>query len=169
MMKAASVLILLAALPLPSLAAIAKPEIERPAASAQANGALHTVRQIPEACTRIEGRFTGEAASPYDMQLLRTNPQCQPRAVFLDFAKVTPSEAAGWKLNEVIRIPSAACSGQQAHVEVWRKPAGQQVALDGQGQNRVYLGDAKTQAAAGKLAALPAYAARLQLEGMPCR
>lgn len=167
-MKAASVLILLAALPLPSLAAIAKPEIERPAASAQANGALHTVRQIPEACTRIEGRFTGEAASPYDMQLLRTNPQCQPRAVFLDFAKVTPSEAAGWKLNEVIRIPSAACSGQQAHVEVWRKPAGQQVALDGQGQNRVYLGDAKTQAAAGKLAALPAYAARLSVEGPAC-
>ncbi|KRG44949.1 hypothetical protein ARC78_03825 [Stenotrophomonas pictorum JCM 9942] len=168
MMKAAAVLILLTALPLPVLAASAKPEIERPAGSAQADGAVHTVRQIPEACTRIEGRFTGDAASPYDMQLVRTSAQCQPRAVFLDFARVTPSEAAGWKLNEVVRIPSAACRSRQAQVEVWRKPAGQQVALDGQGQSRVYLGDAKTQAAAGKLAALPAYSARLSVEGAAC-
>src|SRR5690606_33904778 len=83
-MKAAFPLILLAALPLPLLAANPKPEIERPAASAQANAALHTVRQIPEACTRIEGRFTGEASAPYDMQLVRTSEQCQPRAMFLD-------------------------------------------------------------------------------------
>lgn len=167
-MKAAIPLILLAALPLPLLAATPKPEIERPAASAQANAALHTVRQIPEACTRIEGRFTGEANAPYDMQLVRTSEQCQPRAMFLDFAKVNPSEANGWKLNEVVRIPSAACRSQQALVEVWRKPAGQQVALDGQGQNRVYLEDAKAQAAAGRLAALPAYSAKLSVQGS-CR
>ncbi|MGH8054504.1 MAG: hypothetical protein ACREP4_11370 [Stenotrophomonas sp.] len=169
-MKAALPLILLAALPLPLLAANAnaKPEIERAAASAQANAALHTVRQIPEACTRIEGRFTGDSAAPYDMQLVRTSEQCQPRAVFLDFTKVNPSEANGWKLNEVVHIPSAACSTQQALVEVWRKPAGQQLALDGQGQNRVYLEDAKAQAAAGRLAALPAYSAKLSVQGS-CR
>ncbi len=168
-MKAAFPLMLLAALPLPLLAANAKPEIERPAASAQANAAVHTVRQIPEACTRIEGRFTGDAAAPYDMQLVRTSAQCQPRAMFLEFAKVSPSEANGWKLNEVVRIPSAACNTQQALIEVWRKPAGQQVALDGQGQNRVYLEDAKAQAAAGRLAALPTYSVHLQMEGKPCR
>ena len=64
MMKAAFHLILLAALPLPLFATNAKPEIERPAASAQATGTVHTVRQIPEACTRIEGRFTGTATQP---------------------------------------------------------------------------------------------------------
>lgn len=160
--------VLLALLPLTALAALPTPEIERPAAAAQAVGAVHTVRQIPEACTRIEGRFTGTAAQPYDMQLVRTSPQCQARAVFLDAGKVTPSEAAGWKLNEVVRVPSAACSTQQALIEVWRKPAGQRVALDGQGQNRVYLEDAKAQAAAGRLAALPAYSARLSMEGAAC-
>ncbi len=169
MMKVAFHLILLAALPLPLFAANAKPEIERPAASPQAVAALHTVRQIPEACTRIEGRFTGDAAAPYDMQLVRISAQCQARAAFLDSTKVTPSEASGWKLNEVVRIPSASCNTQQALIEVWRKPAGQQVALDGQGQNRVYLEDAKTQAAAGRLAALPAYSAVLRMEGASCR
>lgn len=168
-MKAAFPLMLLAALPATVFAATAKPEIERPAAGAQADGAVHTVRQIPEACTRIEGRFTGDAAAPYDMQLLRTSPQCQPRAAFLDSAKVNPGEATGWKLNELVRIPSATCSTQRALIEVWRKPAGQQVTLDGQGQNRVYLEDAKAQAAAGRLAALPAYSARLKIEGAACR
>ncbi|WP_313318109.1 hypothetical protein [Stenotrophomonas sp.] len=167
-MKATAPLMLLALLPL-CAAAAPKAEIERPAPAAQATGSVHTVRQIPEACTRIEGRFTGTAAQPYDMQLVRTNPQCQPRAVFLDASKVTPSEAAGWKLNEVVRIPSASCSSQQAVVEVWRKPAGQQVALDGQGQNRVYLEDAKAQAAAGRLAALPAYSAKVALQGTACQ
>ncbi len=157
-------------LPLPvALAAPPRAEIERPAATPQADGAVHTVRQIPEACTRIEGRFTGAAAAPYDMQLVRTSPQCQPRAAFLDYARVEPSAAAGWKLNEVIRIPSAACSGRQAVVEVWRKPAGQAVTLDGQGQNRVYLEEAKAQAAAGRLAALPAFAAQVKVEGKACR
>lgn len=168
-MKTLLVLAVAAMLPLPLWAATAKPEIERPAATAQATGAVHTVRQIPEACTRIEGRFTGTAAQPYDMQLVRTSAQCQPRAVFLDADKVNPSEAAGWKLNEVARIPSATCSSQQAVIEVWRKPAGQQVALDGQGQSRVYLEDAKAQAAAGRLAALPAYSAKLAMQGTPCQ
>ncbi len=163
--------VLLLALAVPSahvLAASAKPEIERAAAAAQADGALHTVRQIPEACTRIEGSFTGNPASPYDMKLVRTNPQCQPRAVFLDAGKVTPSEAAGWKLNEVVRIPSARCSSREAVIQIWRKPMGQAVTLDGQGQNRVYLEDARARAAAGKLAALPAFSAKLAVVGKAC-
>ena len=167
-MKALLVLAVTVLSPLPLLAANAKPEIERPAASAQATGTVHTVRQIPEACTRIEGRFTGTAAQPYDMQLVRTSPQCQPRAVFLDASKVNPSEAAGWKLNEVARIPSASCSSQQAVIEVWRKPAGQQVALDGQGQSRIYLEEAKKQADAGKIPQVTMFAAQLQMEGKAC-
>lgn len=162
-------LLALAVPPAHGLAVSPKAEIERAAAAAQADGSLHTVRQIPEACTRIEGSFTGNPSSPYDMKLVRTNPQCQPRAVFLDAGKVTPSEAAGWKLNEVVRIPSASCSTRQAVIQIWRKPMGQAVALDGQGQNRVYLEDAKARAAAGKLAALPAYSARLNVEGASCR
>ncbi|WP_305804166.1 hypothetical protein [Stenotrophomonas sp. YIM B06876] len=152
-----------------ALAAPPRAEIERPAATAQEDGTAHTVRQIPEACTRIEGRFTGEAAKPYAIALVRTHPQCQPRAVFLDADKVTPSTAAGWVLNEVVRIPSARCPSRQAMIEIWRKPAGQTLSLDGQGQSRVYLQDAKAQAAAGRLAALPAYSATLGVTGKTCR
>ncbi|MGV8961485.1 MAG: hypothetical protein ACOH1V_14060 [Stenotrophomonas sp.] len=151
-----------------ALAALPKAEIERPAATAQADGVVHTVRQIPEACTRIEGSFTGDAAAPYDMKLVRTNPQCQPRAAFMDAARIKPSAAAGWTLNEVVRIPSARCPAQQAVIEIWRKPAGQAVSPDGQGQNRVYLQDAKAQAAAGQLTALPAYSASLSIAGKAC-
>ena len=148
-------------------AAPPKAEIERAQGAAQAVGAVHTVRQIPEACTRIEGVYTG-ADPAYRIELVRTSAQCQPRAAFLEAARVQPGVAAGWVLNEVVRIPSAACRGQLALVQVWRKPAGQQVALDGQGRSRVYLEDAKAQAAAGRLAALPAYAVTVQVQGRPC-
>jgi hypothetical protein len=155
---------------LPGLAlAQETPEIQRPVGTAQAIGVLHTLRQIPEACTRLEGTFTGDGTRPYDMKLVRTSPSCQARAVFMDYAKVQPSAAKGWKLNDIIRVPSASCGGQQAVVHVWRKPAGQALALDGQDRARIYLDDAKNQAAAGKLAALPAYAAILDIEGKACR
>lgn len=158
------------ALLLPTLPAMALPkaEIERPIGTAQAKNALHTVRQIPEACTRIEGHFTGNPQAPYAMQLVRTSPQCQPRAEFQDADRAMPSEAAGWKLNEVVRIPSADCAGQLALIEVWRRPVAQTVTLDGQGKLRVYLEDSRNQAAAGKLAALPAFSARLTMQGKPC-
>lgn len=106
---------------------------------------LHTLRQIPEACTRIEGRFTGEAAQPYAMNLVRTSSVCQARAMFMDYDKVQPSEVKGWKLNDIIKVPSASCAGQQAVVQVWRKPAGQALKLDGQERARLYLQDAKAQ------------------------
>jgi hypothetical protein len=108
------------------------------------------------------------AGVPCRFTAVRTSEHCQPRARFVDFDRAAPSAGAGWKVNEVIRVPSAACATQQAQVQVWRKPAGQPVALDQQGRNRVYLGDAKAEAEAGALAALPAYAARLVLVGKAC-
>lgn len=151
-------------------AAEPQPEIQRPAAAPQAVGTVHTVRQIPEACARIEGVFTGQAMPPYKFSLVRTSTQCQPRARMVDFAKVRPSQADGWKLNDLIRIPSAACPAQQAVVRVWRKPVDKTPVLDGQGQARIYLEDVKGQAAAGKLAQakIPLYAAEMTVEGKAC-
>jgi hypothetical protein len=144
------------------------PEIQRPPGTAQAVGALHTVRQIPEACTRIEGRFTGQADAPYDMRVVRTDVRCQPRAALVDFAQVQ-ANAAAWKLNDRIQIPAAACPGQRAVVEVWRKAVSQPLERDGQGQVRIYLDEMRRQVATDRLAALPAYAVRLEMEGQPCR
>lgn len=168
-MKKALPLLALAVLPW-SLAAAPQPEIQRPAAvAAQAVGMAHTVRGIPEACARIEGRFNGQADAPYDMRLVRSDAQCRPRATLLDFAEAAPDEAKGWKLNDRIRIPAAECPGQQAVVEVWRRPVEQPLERDGQGQVRVYLNDMRQQAEAGRLAELPAYAVQLRMEGKACR
>ncbi|MEL1265801.1 hypothetical protein [Pseudoxanthomonas putridarboris] len=146
------------------------PEIQRPPATAQAVGVVHSLRQIPEACARMEGAFTGDAAEPYRYAVVRTSPQCQPRARFVDFAKAQPSEAGGWKFNDLIRVPNAACPGQQAVVRVWRKPATTSTpALDGQGQARIYLEDARQQAAAGNVPQVPLYAAQMTVEGKACQ
>lgn len=168
-----AVVLLAAALSLPALAVASGsdpvPEIQRPAAQPQALGAVHTLRQIPEACARLEGQFTGQAAQPYKFAVVRTSPNCQPRARFVDAAKAQPSLAAGWKFNDLIRVPNAACPSQQAVVRVWRKPA--DVAppkLDGQGQARLYLADEKAKAAANQLAAVPMFAAAMTVEGKGC-
>src|SRR5688572_21868231 len=84
------------------------PEIKRAPITAQAVGAVHSLRQIPEACARMEGAFTGDAAQPYRYGVVRTSPQCQPRARFVDFAKAQPSTAKGWTFNDEIRVPNAA-------------------------------------------------------------
>lgn len=165
-------LMICAALLSPLLAAAAEPvpEIRREGAAPQAVGVVHTVRQIPEACARIEGRFTGQPAQPYAMAVARTHPQCQPRARLVDYAQARPSEATGWKLNDRIAIPSAACPSQQAVLRVWRKPAQTQApALDGQGQARVYLQDAQRQAAGGGVAPAAMYAVGLEITGAACR
>ena len=153
---------------LPLSAATPKPEIQRDTGAAQAVGAVHTLRTIPEACARLEGSFTGEAAQPYKYAVVRTSPQCPPRARFVDYTKAQPTEAKGWKLNDVIRVPNAACPSQQAVVHVWRKPAENAPQLDGQGSARVYLQDAKADAAAGKLAPVTMYAAEMKVEGKGC-
>jgi len=155
---------------LQALAAEPAPELQRPVGAAQAVGVVHTLRQIPEACARLEGVFTGQATEPYRFSVVRSSPNCQPRARFVDYAKAAPSEAGGWKLNDVIRVPNAGCAGQQATVKVWRKPADNQPPkLDGQGQSRIYLEEAKQQAASGQMAQVPMFAAQMQVEGKTCQ
>lgn len=159
---------------LPALATAAPadptPEIQRGPIPAQAVARLHTLRQIPEACARVEGIFTGQAAEPYKFAVVRTSPNCQPRARFVDAAKAQPSEASGWKFNDLIRVPNAACPQQQAVVRIWRKPAAAAVppTLDAQGKSRLYLQDEKEKAAANKLAAVPMFAASMKVEGASC-
>lgn len=160
---------LLLALTLPAVAAEPRPEIVRETGKAQATGVVHTVRGIPEACARLEGMFTGEAAQPYRYVAVRTSPNCQPRARFVDFAKAQPSEAKGWKLNDIIRVPSSACPSQLAVVRVWRKPA--EVAppqLDAQGRSRIYLHEASEKAKSQGVPKVAMYAAEMKVEGRPC-
>lgn len=137
--------------------------------AAQPLGSAHTLRQIPEACARLEGMFTGDTAQPYRLNVVRTSASCQPRARFVDFDKAQASVAAGWTLTDVIRVPSAACPTQLAELQLWHKPAAAAAPRDGQGQSRIYLEDAKKQAAAGQIAQVPMYTAQFKLDGQACR
>lgn len=158
-----SSLVVLASLTAPARAA--KPEIERPAGTPQADGVVHTLRAIPEACARLQGRFTGDPKSPYHFAPVRSSASCQPRARFVDPQRAKPSEAGGWKLNDVIRVPSTACPGLQAVVEVWRKPVdARPPALDAQGRARLYLQDAKARAPAAA-ASVGQFTATVAVEG----
>lgn len=162
--------LLLATVALPAFAADPKPEITRDTVKPQAVGAAHTLRTIPEACARIEGVFTGKPAEPYKFAVVRTSPNCQPRARFVDAAKAKPSEKSGWKFNDLIRVPSASCGTQLAVVRVWRKGANAAPPkLDGQGQSRIYLEEQRKNAAANKLAAVPMFAAEMSVEGLACK
>jgi hypothetical protein len=155
--------------PMLTMAADPAPEIKRDPATAQAVGVVHTLRTIPEACTRLEGQFTGDAAQPYKFDAVQTSPNCQSRAHFVDAAKAKPTTADGWILNDLIRVPSTACPAQLAAVRVWRRPAN--VAppkLDGQGRARIYLADSVAKAKAGELARVPMYAASMVMEGKAC-
>jgi hypothetical protein len=145
------------------------PEIKRDAATPQAVGALHTLRGIPEACARLEGQFTGDPAQPYRFDVVRTSPNCQARARFVDAAKAKPSTASGWILNDVIRVPSAACPRQQAVVRVWRHPAdATPPKLDAQGRSRIYLQESVDKAKANALPPIPMYTASMAVEGKAC-
>lgn len=149
-------------------ATAATPEVQRPVGKPQPNGVVHTVRGLPEACAWIQGSFTGDPSTPYRIAPVRSSPTCQARARLVDGAKAQPSEAKGWKLNDVVRIPSKDCAGLQAVVEIWRKPsAGAPMALDAQGRARLYLKDAKADAARAPAPAM--YAANLRTEGAACR
>lgn len=143
------------------------PEIQRPPAAPQAVGVTHTVRTIPEACARLEGRFTGDPAAPYALAAVRTGARCQPRAALVEAAAAP--DASGWILNDLIRVPSGACPSRQAVVRVWRKPAGSAVpTMDRQGKARVYLQQGLDAAAAGRLGAIPQYAVVMAVEGRAC-
>ena len=145
------------------------PEIHRDAAAPQAVGALHTLRGIPEACARLEGQFTGDAAQPYRFAAVRTSPNCQARARFVEAAKAKPSSGGGWILNDVIRVPSAACPQQQAVVRVWRHPTdAAPPKLDAQGRSRIYLQESVEKAKAHALPPIPMVAAAMVVEGKAC-
>jgi hypothetical protein len=167
-------LLIAAAIPLsvalPALAADQAPEISRPLGVAQAVGAVHTLRVIPEACTRLEGAFTGESAKPYLFQAVTTSANCQPRARFVEAKAAKPSTKNGWILNDRIRVPSATCPGQQAVVTVWRHPADTAVPpkLDPQGKSRIYLAEGVAKAKAHALSPIPLYAASMQVDGKSC-
>lgn len=155
---------------LPSLASESTPEIARPVGAPQAIGAVHTLRGIPEACTRLEGAFTGDTAKPYMFHAVQTSANCQPRARFVEADTVKPTTKSGWVLNDVIRVPSAACPAQQAVVSVWRHPADSAVPpkLDPQGKSRIYLAEGVAKARAHALSPIPLYAASMRVEGKSC-
>ncbi|MEZ0469192.1 hypothetical protein [Luteimonas salinilitoris] len=144
------------------------PEIERETAPPQAVGAAHTLRQIPEACARIEGVFTGQAEPPYRFSVKQTSPGCQPRARLVNADEVQPDPDDGWLLNDVVRIPSAACPSQQAVARIWRKPAAASLQTDAQGRARIYLDEARAQADTGQVPQPELYAAQLRVEGDGC-
>ena len=153
-------------------AAAAEPtaEIQRKPGAPQAVGVVHTLRTIPEACARLEGQFTGIAATPYKFAAVRSSPRCQARARLVDAAGVKTSAANGWVLNDVIRVPNAACSSQQAVVRVWRKDAkAVPPKLDAQGRSRIYLKEGLDSARGGDLGPVPMYAAAMQVEGLACK
>ena len=154
---------------LPAAATEPAPEIARAAVAAQAVSHAHALRTIPEACTRLQGEFTGDASRPYRFQAVRTSAACQARARVVDATRVG-APGKGWILNDRIRVPSAACPGQAAVVQVWRQ-AGRATppGLDAQGKSRIYLEEGMERARAGKLAALPAYAVAMTVQGKPCK
>jgi hypothetical protein len=157
-----------AVLPAMAIAADPKPEIERDTGKPQAVGVVHTLRTIPEACARIEGVFTGQAADPYKFAVVRTSPNCQARARLVDAKKAGAAEGKGWIFHDLVRVPSAACASQQAVVRIWRRPAdATPPELDAQGRSRIYLKEAKARLQA-EGADLPVYAAAMELEGKGC-
>jgi len=162
--------VLASLLAVPVAGAATTPEIARDAAPPQADGKLHTLRTIPEACAMLTGEFTGKSGKPYTLGALRTSANCQPRARLVDAARAGASAKAGWILNDRIRVPSAACPSLQAVVQVWRRQGEAALpAKDGQGQARIYLREGIAKARAGELASLPVYAVQLAVEGKPCK
>jgi hypothetical protein len=146
------------------------PEIQRGVASPQTAGVVHTLRTIPEACARLEGQFTRDAAAPYKFAAVRTSARCAPRAKLVDAATAKASVASGWLLNDVIRVPDATCPSRQAVVRVWRKDIkAVPPKLDAQGRSRIYLKDSVDAARAGDLKPIPVFAAAMTVEGKLCK
>lgn len=168
-MLAASLLLAVSAAHATGAAADLTPEIQRKPATAQAVGVAHTLRVIPEACVRLEGRFTGVPATPYRFAAVRTGARCQARARMVDAGSAKASAATGWVLNDEIRVPSAACPSRQALIRIWRKDANAvPPKLDAQGRSRIYLKKGLDAARQGDLGAIPVYAAAMSMQGTAC-
>ena len=150
----------LALAPVAHAADSARPEIQRApgSGSAQAVGQVHTLRNIPEACVRLEGEFTGDAATPYRFKAVKRDP-CAQRAVYVEVAtlKEAPATKSGWILNDRISVPRADAPTCIATIEVWRQPG--DIAppkLDAQGRSRIYLDKPR------RAVAVPVFTALLQ-------
>lgn len=161
-------LLALAALPVASAATPAAPEVRRDGPlPAQATGAVHTLRIIPETCHYLRGRFTGDAQMPYRVEAVARGGACQARSR-LRQAETAPTDA-GWVLNDVLQVPHAACPGFTATVRIWRRSGGNAPpARDAQGRARLYLQDEKQRAERGALAKLGEYVYVLASEGSAC-
>ena len=73
-------------------------------------------------------------------------------------------------LNDLIRVPEAACPSRQAVVRVWRKDIKPlPPKLDAQGRSRIYLKDSMDAARAGDLKPIPVFAAVMTVEGLACK
>ena len=153
-----------------AVAAEPSPEIRRAPSRPQAVGVVHTLRTIPEACARLEGRFGGDAATPYTFAAVRSSERCQPRARLVDALKAKASVTNGWILNDLIRVPSAACPSQQAVVRIWRKDVDNVPPKpDAQGRSRIYLKEGLAAARAGEIKPIPVYSAAMVIEGSACK
>jgi hypothetical protein len=146
----------------------APPEIQREISEPQPVGQLHTLRNIPEACVRLQGQFTGDGAAPYRLESVPRD-RCAPRARYVEAGalKKPPSVAGGWILNDMIRVPSAACPNQQAVLSVWRHQVDPtKIALDGQGRMRMYMQDGNVTTPTGQKAhAVSLFTATLEVIG----
>jgi hypothetical protein len=145
-MRSAAILLALSAMtlaltPVVRAAEGAQPEIQREPASPQAVGQLHTLRNIPEACVRLQGQFTGDAAAPYSFEAVRGD-RCAQRAVFVAASslKVAPTTASGWILNDRISVPRVDAPTCVAVIDIWRRDGNATPPkLDPQGRSRLYL------------------------------
>jgi hypothetical protein len=147
-------------------AAEAAPEITRPPGSTapQPVGQLHTLRNIPEACVRLQGQFTAGGVTPYTLEAVKREP-CAQRAAYLETAglKRPPSEATGWILNDRIEVKRADAPTCVATIEIWRRPGdAAPPQLDAQGRSRIYLDKPQQQVL------LPVFTAVLSVAAKGC-
>lgn len=154
-----SLLVALAMLPVVAAARTADPapEVQRLAGGTpQPVGQVHSVRNIPEACVRIDGQFTGDPATAYRIQVV-PHDRCAQRAVYVEAATLQPqpSVARGWILNDRISVTRADRPECVVTIEVWRKPGDTAPpSLDAQGRSRLYLDKPQERVAAPLFTAL---------------
>ena len=150
----------------PALAAPPDTGRQRPPSRPQADGVWHTLRQIPEACARLQGRFTGQPELPYQLQAVAGSTHCRRRAVLLPLQQGAVDPGPSWVLDERIVVPSAACPGLAVELTLWRSnPVATSRPRDAQGRERIYLQQVREQSASPRLAGLPQWRAHWQLQG----